>query len=76
MKDKIVVLFSGWIEGEPEEYTFQYCGHDDSKDGIITGDEYVALSDEDRGEYILENLSKQIAEACDGAYEDIQVEVQ
>jgi hypothetical protein len=77
---KIAIEFGGWIVGDASEYSFQAIT--EGIKPIITGDEYVALSEDDRGDYIIEDLAKQITNSNDSNvdlrwdWEDITIDVE
>ena len=71
---RIAVEFSGWIVGEPEDYSFQAI--EEGVKPIINGVEYCALSEEERSRYIINNLAKQIDESLDNNWESIVIEVE
>ena len=70
---RIAVEFSGWIVGEPEDYRFQTI--EEGLKPIITGVEYCAMSEEQRGSYMLEDLAGQIGKSFDSNWGDITVEI-
>ena len=77
---RLVVEFSGWVECNPEKTKFQYIGPEQyglmSTGGQITGDEYMALSPEQQGDFVLESLGEAIQYSVDGEFADINLEVE
>ena len=74
---KIVVEFNGWIEADPDSIRFQYIGPvRESQMIIITGAEYLQLDEDEREEYILEDLGVAYTNSFDGELDmcDISVE--
>ena len=74
---KIVIEFNGWIEADPDSIRFQYIGPvRESQMIIITGAEYLQLDDDEREEYILEDLGVAYTNSFDGELDmcDISVE--
>lgn len=71
---KIIVEFSGWVECDPEKVMFQYIGDEDGSRKLITGTEWLKLSQElYQTDYILENVIDAQYAAIDGSYEHIDV---
>lgn len=75
-EESIVIEFSGWLRSPAENLSFQYIGEDESVPGIIDGKAYLALSKEDRGKYVVENLGQAITQSDDLEYEEINVVVE
>ena len=80
MSKKIIVEFSGWIECDSSRVFFQYIG-DEHDDGVtrwplITGNEWLELSEDDRDDYIMEDYIEAQKTAIDGGYEHLDVIVQ
>ena len=78
---RLVVEFSGWVECNPEETWFQYIGNDPFEgvtggDVRITGKEYITLSPEQQGDFMLESLGEAIQYSVDGEFADINLEVE
>ena len=78
---KLVVEFSGWMQCDPEETTFQYIGNDPfvgvmGGDIHITGKEYMTLPPEEQGNFVLKCLGETYISALDVdlAHCDIEVE--
>ena len=74
---KIIVEFNGWIEADPDSIRFQYIGSArESQMIIITGTEYLQLDEDEREEYILEDLGVAYTNSFDGELDmcDISVE--
>jgi hypothetical protein len=78
---RLIVEFSGWVECNPEETWFQYIGSDPFEgvmggDVRITGKEYITLSPEQQGDFMLESLGEAIQYSVDGEFCDINLEVE
>ncbi len=71
MAKEIIVEFSGWVTMDPERVNFIYCGQNKLQN--ITGVEWLALTPEQRSEYVLESVSDCINDALDGAFDTIDV---
>ena len=69
MSKKIIVEFSGWIECDSDKVMFV----DLLNDRVITGTEWLKLSQDDQYEYILEDCSEAQKTALDGSYEHLDV---
>jgi hypothetical protein len=76
---RLIVYYSGWMECNPEKTKFQYIGPEQyglmSTGGQITGDEYMALSPEQQGDYILECLGQAYQYSVDGELMECNVEI-
>jgi hypothetical protein len=77
MSKKIIVEFSGWVECDSSRVFFQYIG-DEHDDGVtrwplITGNEWLKLSQDEQDDYILEDCIKAQRTALDGGYEHLDV---
>lgn len=68
MKD-IIVEFAGWVRISPQNVRFQHS----STDNIITGVEWLALSESNREDYILECVIATQRDAQDKEYVQIDV---
>ena len=73
MAEKIIVEFSGWVECDSDKVKFQYISHDDDRCTVITGTEWLKLSEDDRDDYILEDCIEAQKTSVDGSYEHIDV---
>jgi len=73
---KIIVSVSGWCEADPSRTMFQYLGDRDDVDKLISGEQWLSLTEDDRGDYILENVLTAFKYSLDGDYEQIDVEVE
>ena len=74
---KIIIGFNGWIEADPESTKFQYIGPvRESQMIIITGKEYLQLDEDERDEYILEDLGYAYTNAFDGELDMCDVNVE
>ena len=66
---KIVVEFSGWVECDSDKVKFASM----LDDSIITGTEWLKLSEDDRDNYILEDFVHAQETALDGSLEYLDV---
>ena len=69
-----VVAYSGWIKLSPQNIRFKYIGQDDMPQNI-DGVQWQALSEDEQGDYILEDAIAAIRDADDGEWVDLSVEV-
>ena len=69
MKD-IIVEFSGWLRIEPKKAKFVCIGSDGP---VINGEQWLALDEDARGDYILETVIDAQRDSHDGNYYDIDV---
>ena len=70
----IVVEYSGWIRLSPQSIRFEYIGQDDMPQNI-DGVQWQALSEDEQGDYVLEDAIAAIRDADDGEWVDLSVEV-
>ena len=70
----IVVEYSGWIKLSPQNIRFEYIGQDDMPQNI-DGVQWQALSEDEQGNYVLEDAIAAIRDADDGEWVDLSVEV-
>ena len=70
----IIVEYSGWIRMSPKNIRFEYIGQDDMPQNI-DGVQWQALSEDEQGDYILEDAIAAIRDADDGEWVDLSVEV-
>jgi len=80
MSKKIIVEFSGWVECDSSRVFFQYIG-DEHDDGVtrwplITGNEWLKLSQDEQDDYMIEDYIEAQRTALDGGYEHLDVIVQ
>jgi len=67
---------SGWCEADPGRTMFQYIGVRDDAEKLIGGEQWLALPENDRADYILENVLTTFKHSLDGDYTDISIEVE
>ena len=70
----IVIEYSGWIKLSPQNIRFEYIGQDDMPQNI-DGVQWQALSEDEQGDYVLEDAIAAIRDADDGEWVDLSVEV-
>ncbi len=80
MSKKIIVEFSGWVECDSSRVFFQYIG-DEHDDGVtrwplITGNEWLKLSEDEQDDYILKDYIEAQKTALDGSLDGLDVIVQ
>jgi len=73
MSNRIIVEFSGWVEWDSDKVKFQYISNDDDQCTVITGTEWLKLSEDDRDDYILEDCIEAQKTSVDGSYEHMDV---
>jgi hypothetical protein len=66
---KIIVEFSGWVECDSDEVKFVSLLTDD----VITGTEWLKLSQDEQDDYMLEDCIEAQRTALDGSYEHLDV---
>jgi len=69
---KIIVEFSGWIECNSDQVKFLKLVTDE----VITGTEWLELSEDDRDNYVMHDYIEAQETALDGDYEHLAVIVQ
>jgi hypothetical protein len=67
--DKIIVEFSGWVECDSDKVKFVSLLTDD----VITGTEWLKLSQDEQDDYILEDYIEAQKTALDGSLEHLDV---
>ena len=70
----IIVEYSGWVRMNPKNIRFEYIGQDDMPQNI-DGVQWQALSEDEQGDYIIEDAIAAIRDADDGEWVDLSVEV-
>lgn len=65
----MIVVFSGWCQIDDKDVRFQSI----EEEKFINGEEYLALSDEERECYILEDIVAVIRDSYDGEWDSIDV---
>ena len=70
----IIVEYSGWVRMSPKNIRFEYIGQDDMPQNI-DGVQWQALSEDEQGDYILEDVIAAIRDSDDGEWVDLSVEV-
>ena len=73
---KIIVNMSGWCEADPARTMFQYVGTRDDVEKLIGGEQWLGLPENDREDYILENVVTAFKYSVDGEYDLIDIEVE
>ena len=76
---KIIIGFNGWVEADPDSIRFQWIGDykdNESHAGIITGTQYLQLDEDERDDYILEDLGAAYTNAFDGELDMCDVNVE
>ena len=77
MMSKIIIEFNGWIEADPESIRFQYIGLvRESQMIMITGTEYLQVDEDERSDYILEDLGVACTNSFDGELDQCDVNVE
>ena len=71
MKD-IIVEFSGWVRITPDKARFQQIT-DNEKPSTISGVQWLALDEETRSDYVLEDYIAAQRDGHDGELIDLQV---
>ena len=74
MSNDIIVEYSGWIRMNPKNIRFEYTGQEDMPQNI-DGVQWQALSEDEQGDYILEDAIAAIRDSDDGEWVDLSVEV-
>ncbi len=73
---KIIIEFNGWVEADPKSIRFQYIGEMAATEAFISGNDYLKLDEDERSNYILEDLSEAYTNAFDGLLEQCDVNVE
>lgn len=72
--EDIIVEYSGWVRMSPKNIRFEYIGQDDMPQNI-DGVQWQALSEDEQGDYIIEDAIAAIRDSDDGEWVDLSVEV-
>jgi hypothetical protein len=72
MSKKIIVEFSGWVECDSDKVMLV----DLLNDRVITGTEWLKLSQDEQDEYILEDCVEAQKTALEGSYEQMDIIIQ
>ncbi len=73
---KIIIGFAGWVEADPESIRFQYIGEMAAAEALISGTDYLKLDEDERDNYILEDLGAAYTNAFDGELDMCDVTVE
>ena len=73
---KIIIGFNGWVEADPESIRFQYIGEMAAAEALISGTDYLKLDEDERDNYILEDLGVAYSNAFDGELDMCDVNVE
>jgi hypothetical protein len=73
MSKKIIVEFSGWIECDSDKVMFVAGWDTPGLPDLITGTEWLKLSQDEQDKYILEDCVEAQKTALDGSYEQMDV---
>jgi len=76
---KIIIGFAGWVEADPESIRFQWVGdyvENESHEHIINGNDYLKLDEDERNDYILQDLGVAYRDAFDKELDDCNVTVE
>ena len=73
---KIIIGFAGWVEADPESIRFQYIGEMAAAEALISGTDYLKLDEDERDNYILEDLGAAYTNAFDGELDMCDVNVE
>jgi hypothetical protein len=74
--NEIVIEYSGWCRIDASKIKLQYTGQDESIPAIISGEDYIKLSVEERQEYLAENIYDAMRDSDDSEWVDIQIIVE
>jgi len=74
--NKIIIGFNGWVEADPETIRFQYIGEMAAAEAFITGTDYLKLDEDERDNYILEDLGTAYTNAFDGELDQCDIRIE
>jgi len=66
--------FSGFVSVDPRRVRFEYIGVDKKFQPIINGSKYLRLSDDDKAEYVFQNMIDVLTAAEDLEWSTIEIE--
>jgi hypothetical protein len=72
MSKKIIVEFCGWVECDSDKVMFLNL----INDSVITGTEWLKLSQDEQDDYILEDCIEAQRTALEGSYEHMDIIIQ
>ncbi len=86
-EQRMVLEFSGWIECDPAKTIFQYIGGEalknelgllgqDFNSHIITGAEYMALTEDEKDCYLLQDLGQAYINSLDGELSELTLDIE
>ena len=80
LNKRMVLGFSGWVECDPDKTMFQYIGPEKyglmSTGNVITGREFMALTEHEQDNYILEDLGQAYTYSLDGELNDLTIDIE
>lgn len=75
-KENIVVEYSGWCKIDPEDARFVYCGGEPVTVEFISGTVWQQMDEDERSNWVLEDLVQTQIDAFDGSIEYLDVIVE
>jgi len=76
LNKRMVLGFAGWIECDPDKTKFQYIGEMAANRAVISGAEFMSLSENEQGNYILEDLGQAYTYSLDGEINDMTLDIE
>jgi len=76
LNKRMTIMFTGWIECNPDQTTFQYLGEMAANRAVISGTKFMSLDENEQGNYILEDLGQAITYSVDGEFNQIDIDIE
>ena len=76
MTKRMVIMFTGWIECNTDQTTFQYIGDMAANRAVISGTKFMYLDEHEQDNYILEDLGQAITYSVDGEFNELSIDIE
>ena len=76
LNKRMTIMFTGWIECNTDQTTFQYIGEMAANRAVISGTELMSLPENEQGNYTLEDLGQAITYSVDGEFNELEIDIE
>jgi hypothetical protein len=76
LNKRMTIMFTGWVECNTDETTFQYIGPMAAHRAVISGTKFMSLSEHEQDNYILEDLGQAITYSVDGEFNELNIDIE
>ena len=76
LNKRMVIMFTGWVECNTDQTTFQYIGEMAANKAVISGTKFMSLDENEQGNYMLEDLGQAITYSVDGEFNQIEIDIE